>query len=108
LPADDSFRCEVLRDGQTGTVQPIGELDISTAPVLQSVCAALRRGGVRRLVVDLSGLCFIDSSGLHCILDLYGEAQLDGFSLHLIPGSHEVQRVFELSGTATVLPFLET
>jgi anti-anti-sigma factor len=52
-------------------------------------------------------LDFIDSSGLRCLLDLDSEAGLDGFSLALILGSHPVQRVFELSGTATALPFVD-
>ena len=106
-PGDDGFRCEVARDDATATVLPIGELDIDTMPILRAWCARLRGDGMRHLVVDLRQLEFIDSSGVRCILDLASEARLDGFSLALIPGSRAVQRVFELTGTTTALPFVD-
>ena len=56
---------------------------------------ALRNAGFRRLILDLSCLEFIDSTGLRCILECDAEARRDGSAL--IPGSQAVQRVFELT-----------
>ena len=64
-----SFRVEVSRDGDNARLRLTGELDLDTTPILQAEIAALRETGSRSLVLDLTGLDFIDSSGLHCILD---------------------------------------
>jgi anti-anti-sigma factor len=62
---------------------------------------------VRRLVLDLQGLQFIDSTGLHLILRYDAEARHDGFSFELVAGDRAVQRVFEVSGVAAQLPFVD-
>jgi anti-anti-sigma factor len=85
-------------------ISAFGELDMASARVLQAACARARTG-TDRLTLDLRGLTFIDSSGLRCILMLHQETQRDGRGLTLIPGVPTVQRVFELSGTDTMLPF---
>jgi anti-anti-sigma regulatory factor len=40
------------------------------------------------------------------ILSLAAEARQDGFSITLVTGSAAVQRIFDLTGTATLLPFV--
>ena len=55
-------------------------------------------------MLDLAELDFIDSTGLRLILELHGEAAQDGFTLALVPGGDAVQRVFDVTGTADVLP----
>jgi len=67
----------------------------------------LRDRGFRRLILDLRGLLFIDSSGLHLILRYDAEARRDGFALELLPGNRTVQLVFEVSGVAAQLPFAD-
>jgi anti-sigma B factor antagonist len=60
------FRCggERLGDG-TALVTVAGELDIGTADHLRTQLAELRtQGDIERLVVDLSDVTFIDSSGM--------------------------------------------
>ena len=60
---------------------------------------------MRQLVVDLSGLTFLDSSGLRLLIELAADADRDGFTLGLVPGPPVVQRVFEVSGMRALLPF---
>jgi anti-anti-sigma factor len=64
----------------------MGELDLATVPILHAELAALRNAGFRRLILDLSRLEFVDSTGLRCILDYDGEARRDGFTIALIRG----------------------
>ena len=56
---------------------------------------------------NLSALEFMDSTGLRLVLALDAEARRDGFTLSLVRGSAAVQRVFELTGTAGALPFVD-
>jgi anti-sigma B factor antagonist len=107
-PPEEPFRCEVTPEREAVRVRPVGELDMDTAPVLDAQLRELRSSGSRRLVLDLRGLLFIDSSGLHLILRYDAEARRDGFSLELVRGNRAVQRVFEVSGVAAQLPFAGT
>ena len=106
-PEPPPFRCDVTSDGDSVTVRPVGELDMDTTPVLDAQIRELCDGAVRRLVLDLRGLQFIDSTGLHLILRYDAEARQDGFSLELVAGDRAVQRVFEISGVAAQLPFVD-
>ena len=80
-------------------VEAIGELDLESAPVLEREVIRLRADGHDRIVVDLHGVEFIDSTGLRVLLGLQRAAQRDGRSLSLVPGPRPVQRIFELTAT---------
>lgn len=82
-----------------------GELDMSVVPAVEERLDGAIDGG---LVLDLSGLKFIDSSGLRLILQLREAAERDGWTLQLVPGPPEVQRVFQLVDLEDRLPFLES
>jgi len=101
------FHCDVTREPDAVTVRPVGELDLATVPVLEAQLAQSRAAAVRRVRLDLRGLRFIDSSGLHLILRCDLDAQRDGYALELVPGAPAVQRVFELSGLTARLPFVD-
>src|SRR4051794_23952258 len=105
MPPEEPFRCEVTPERDAVWVRPDGELDMDTAPVLDAQMRELRDNGFRRLILDLRGLLFIDSTGLHLILRYDAEARRDGFSLELVPGNRAVQLVFDVSGVAAQLLF---
>lgn len=92
-------------DGQV--IALAGELDLDGAG---RVCEALQRAEaakVRRIVLDLSALEFIDSNGIRLILEADARARTDGGRLELIRGPRPVHRVFELTGTSERLPFVD-
>jgi anti-anti-sigma factor len=108
LPPDaEPFRCDISREREAVRVRALGALDLATVPILEAEVAQLRDAGFRRLVLDLSGLGFMDSSGLRSIIELDAEARQDGFSIALVRGPRAVQRVFELTGTTAQLPFID-
>ena len=102
----EPFRCEVTRDADLARLQVLGELDLQTVPRLEAEIAAVRAGGVKRVIIDLRGLEFMDSTGLRCLLECDAEARQDGFSLALVPGPPAVQRVFEVTQSHLQLPFI--
>ena len=101
------FECEVSTSAEVTRLRLIGELDIASTPILQAAITTARDVGSRSLVLDLTRLEFIDSSGLRCILDADTEARQDGSSIALIQGPPAVQRIFELTNTDTHLRFIE-
>ena len=106
-PDAEGFDCEIVRERDAGRIRISGALDLATVPILEAELTALRQAGVRRLILDLRGLGFMDSTGLRCILVRDAEARQDGFSFALVAGPRAVQRVFELTGTAARLTFID-
>jgi anti-sigma B factor antagonist len=100
------LRCEVIPQREEVRVRPVGALDLSTVKVLEDQLVELSGAGFHRLILDLRALSFMDSTGLRLILRWDAEARKDGFELGLIAGPPPVQRVFELTGTLGVLPFV--
>lgn len=76
-------------------MRPVGELDMDTVEALDAQIRESLRGAVRRLVLDLRGVQFIDSTGLHLVLGYDAEARQNGFALELVSGDRAAQRVFE-------------
>jgi anti-anti-sigma factor len=100
------FSCEITREHDSARLRLLGELELDTTPTVEAEINALRETGTRSLVLDLTGLTFMDSTGLRCILDCDAEARQDGFSVALIEGPPAVHRVFELTNTHTRLRFV--
>jgi anti-anti-sigma factor len=93
--------------GDSATLRLFGELDMATMPELEDVLAAMLSRGVRRLIVDLSQLGFIDSSGLRLLIALADRAGAEGWTLGLVRPAEHVRTVFEVTGADEKLPFLE-
>lgn len=88
-------------------VRPRGELDLATAPAVDRQLQELFDAGFRRLALDLSGLSFIDSSGLHLALDWATTASREGLEMRFLPGSPAIQRPFEITGVVEMLTWIE-
>ena len=84
-----------------------GELDLTSSPVFERELRAVEATSPRRLVIDLSGLEFMDSTGLRALLLARERAQADGHELALRRGPRHVQRVLELTKTAEAFEFEE-
>jgi anti-anti-sigma factor len=82
-------------DGHTLAVRPLGELDLSTSPEL--VSAFGKANAQTRLVCDLSGITFIDSSGIRALIEI-GQREPERFAL--TGASEPVERLLEMTGVA--------
>lgn len=71
-----------------------GELDVSTTAELVTCLAGL--GGRARVVVDVSGLSFIDSSGLNALVVAARAAEARGLTMVLAGSTDHIARVFEV------------
>jgi anti-sigma B factor antagonist len=77
-----------------------GEIDAHTAP---EVAAAIAESTNGRLVIDLAGVEFVDSSGLRVLIEAHQSRQEDGRSLALANPSSVVRRLFDIAGVDSYL-----
>ena len=101
-----SFGCRWRLEGNAAaSVRVSGELDVATAPELE---AALDEalGYARLVLVDLSELSFLDSSGLHVILNASTRARAAGARMLLTGASEQVEALLEITGARTHLDVL--
>ena len=90
-------------------IEAFGELDLATAPKLCLALDAARIHRVRRVVVDLTGVDFCDSTGLRALLGASTELRVSGGVLAVccLPGG-SVARLFELVGARETLRAFDT
>ena len=80
-------------------VVPTGELDLASIDAAERAVRALGGAGLTEMVIDLRQVTFIDSAGLQRLISLRDDASRNGCTLTLEPGSRQVQRLFEVTGT---------
>lgn len=89
-------------------VDVAGEIDMETAPELQSRIGAVGNGA-RRIVVNLAEVTFLDSSALNALLHCQRELARREVVLRVVsPADRAVSRVFELTRLAELLGVVET
>jgi anti-anti-sigma factor len=97
---------DVRFEGGAAKATVTGDFDMqATFTVEPALEAALARPDLDALEIDLSRLRFIDSTGVGVLLRVEHEARARGIALAIVPAPSEVQRVFEISGTAEALPW---
>ena len=74
-----------------------GEVDVATAPRLRDRLVQLINEGPPRLVVDMSGLSFIDSMGLGALVSGLKRARAHDGDLRLAGPSDHVAKVLEIT-----------
>jgi anti-anti-sigma factor len=91
------LQVEVSWDGVVATAIVTGELDITTATGLARRLLAVAAGHPQRLVVDLSGLVFVDVAGARALDDVYTLLQTECPVILREPRS-SARKVFRLTG----------
>jgi anti-sigma B factor antagonist len=84
------------RDGATHLALR-GELDLSTVPRLEAELGRAERGAPPLVVLDLSKLSFLDSTGLRCVVTAAERAREQERRLVVVRGPEPVHRVFEIT-----------
>jgi anti-sigma B factor antagonist len=85
-----------------------GECDTTTAPHLLNTLMAQAAAGTLRVVIDLSGLRFIDSAGIHALLNGRSALAQNQGTLALASPQRIVARVLELTGIGQLIPIHQT
>jgi anti-sigma B factor antagonist len=102
------FRVDVRTEGKGTIIAVSGELDLASAPALESELEQAGRSESKLLVLDLRKLEFMDSTGLSVIVKAHQRASDNGRTLCLVRGSQQVQRLLDLTGVAERLTLADT
>ena len=78
-------------------------MDLESAPIVRDRLRECLESGFGKIVVDLGGLSFMDSSGLRVLVEAHRTAGARGIELDVIPGPPAVRRIFEITGTGELL-----
>jgi anti-sigma B factor antagonist len=104
---DFSLRDEAI-DDHTHVVAPSGEVDAVTAPQLGRRLLGLARDGKTNVVVDLSRVTFMDSTGIGVLLNALRQLTTLHGRLVLVCPTDRVLRPFEVTGLVGHLKIFST
>jgi anti-anti-sigma factor len=90
------------------TYAPTGRLDAQAAPAARQALEALAAAGGRRIVVDLAGVTFLDSSGLGALVAGLKAARARGAELRLAAPGPQVRELLRLTALERVFPIFES
>jgi anti-sigma B factor antagonist len=99
------LQVESGREGDTHVLRPRGELDLAGAEPLETELKRVEATDASAIVVDLTGIEFIDCSGVRVLVEAHRRSREDGGRLRLVPEVGQVDRVIRLTGVGELLPF---
>ena len=80
-----------------------GEIDVATSPLLRSELASVLAQGPDEVTLDLSGVSFVDSSGLGVLVGALKRLREAGGERFVIVGAQDaVRKIFTITGLNTL------
>ena len=80
----------------------------TTTPRFREALDAALTGGAQQLIVDLTGVSFIDSSGVDALVGTLRRLQSRGARLDVVGSRTNVMRVFKITGLIGIFGFYES
>jgi len=105
---EPTFSLTSTLDGDMLLVRVEGEVDMSSAPRLLDALNAVS-DAVRLVIIDLTHVSFLDSSGLNTLVRAQRQLAPRGIALRIVsPSDRVVRRVFEIAHLEDELTLVET
>jgi len=101
------FSLTSRREGGIHSIRLFGELDLATADAVEKELLRVEATDADPIIVDLSGLTFIDSTGARLLVYAAARSREHSDRLALLRGGAAVQRVFQLTALEDKLPFVD-
>ena len=102
------LQVETRQQGDVAVLAASGEVDVFTAPDLDAELTSLVAQGSPRVVVDLSAVTFLDSTGLGVLVKALKGIREAGGTLHLVVTSDRIRKIFDITGLDASLPLFDT
>ena len=95
-------------DSGVTVLAPSGRLDVVGAPALKDAVSEAMKNGQPRLVIDMEGVTFVDSSGLGSVVSALKQVRTSKGDLRLAAPNQQVRVVLELTTLDRVFPYFAT
>lgn len=89
-------------DGDAPVVLLAGEIDVFSAPAVKVALFDLLRDGQERIVIDFSGVSYIDSAGLGVLAAALKRMRANRGCISIVGADEQIRRIFEIAGLAKV------
>ena len=89
-------------------VRPVGEVDLARSPYLRKALATANSAKPRRLIIDLSSVNYMDSSGVATLVEALRTAQRNSTKLVLAALQPRVRSIFEVARLETVFTIVDS
>jgi anti-sigma B factor antagonist len=100
----DSLAIEVTNQPSHSLVSLTGECDVTNSHLLRNIGQGYVPADAHLAVIDLSGLRFMDASGVHGLVDARDSLAANGTALVLAAPQPAVARMFTLTGLGEAIP----
>lgn len=101
-----SVKLTIHADTLLATVS--GEIDHHSAKAIRSaIDTSLAASAPEALVIDLSGVTFMDSSGLGLVLGRYTKATEAGIAFSVTGATERVRKIFDMAGLDRIIDYKE-
>ena len=104
----DELRISVSAGPTYTLVTLAGECDLHTGRQLRDVLTSEVSRGARRMILELSGLSFMDSTGMQVLLSIRTVLSVRGGTLALVAPQPVVARILELTGADQYIPVYDS
>lgn len=94
--------------GDVTVVRVSGEVDVYTAPGLDEVLSSEVESGHMRLILDLTRVDFLDSTGLGVLVKALKRTREGGGGLAVVAVHERITKVFRITGLDAVMPLAST
>lgn len=84
-------------------VQVEGEIDAYTAPKLREAIFPLSEKDSVKMTIDLSGVSYMDSTGLGVIVGVFKSVRAHNGEFKLVGLSDRLKRLFDITGLADII-----
>lgn len=100
------LRVQVIGESASRTVSLNGTCDLATAPELREALASINPPDVIDVMLDVSDVDFMDSTGLGIVLGLLRRLREGGGSMKIAGAHGAVRRLLELTELDKVIPLV--
>ena len=84
----------------------VGEIDLYTVPQLEEALRGASSGTPPLLGVNLSGVTYLDSTGLRVLTEWYKQARARQGAFAVIADQPTIQKLFRITGLGEIVPVL--
>lgn len=101
------LKLESVREGEIHRLKLVGEFDMAGAQAYEAEIARIEAAGAAQIVIDMSPLEFMDSTGLRLLLETDMRSREDSGRVRYVRPTGEVARLLQLTRVDERLDFVD-